>query len=120
MEVGGGLTFNCRTYTTKELTQLVNTSGLNLDSCSVTPQGWSYWPNQLLNTIVKGNVFPNGLPTTPPTHLMDKAKDLVLNIIKKAGKTVDPSVIEQLEKAIPDGKDMLQAPAPYITITAQK
>lgn len=120
MEVGGGLAFNCRTYTTTELIQLVNTSGLNLGACSVTPQGWAYWPEHLLNAIVKGNVFPNGLPNIPPNYLMDKAKDLVLDIIRKAGKAVDSSVINQLEKIIPDGKDMLQAPAPYITITAQK
>ena len=121
LQVGGGLAFNCKTFTSEELAQLFQSSELNLDFCAVTPQGWAYWPKHLLSAFVEeNNSQNNSLPTTPPAHLMDKAKDLVLNIIRKTGKTLDSSVIEQLEKTIPDGKDILQAPAPYITMTAQK
>ena len=120
MEVGGGLAFNCRTYTTEELIQLVSLADLKLDSYSVTPQGWAYWPDSMLNAIVQGNVFPHGLPTTPPAHLMDKAKGLVLGIIEEAGGSKNPTVIATLEKVIPNGRDIAKAPAPYITITAQK
>lgn len=120
MQVGGGLEFNCTTFTPDNLTRLVESAGLWVNSCSVTPQGWAYWPDSLLNTIVRGNVFPNGLPTTPPPHLMDKVKGIVLDTVRKAGEYRNPSIIDSLESAIPNGNDVAKAPAPYITITARK
>lgn len=120
MQVGGGLEFNCTTFSPDELATLVGSSGLTVDSSSVTPQGWAYWPDTLLNAVVRSNVYPNGLPTLPPKHLMDKAKGIVLDKVMKAGGNRNPVIMENLSKAIPDGKNIADAPAPYITIAAHK
>jgi hypothetical protein len=115
MQVGGGLAFDCRTYTMEELQDIVALSGLRIDHNVNTPKGWAYWPGALLKTVVDGKVFPGGLPETPPEHLMNSAKSLILD-----GMPSD-ELKKLLADAIPNGREMIsQAPAPYITITATK
>lgn len=116
LQVGGGLAFNCTTFTADELTGLVSAAGLTVDSRHITPPGWAYWPEHLLQQeAAHGNP-----PSSPPEALMDMAKRTVLDILEGAVKNRRAEPIQKLRDAIPDGNKVAGSPAPYITMTARK
>lgn len=120
MQVGGGLAFNCRTFSIEELSQIVHSTGLKVDSCISTPQGWAYWPNELLARVVGTRVWPEGYPIIPAPSEMNLAKNYLLELVQNGGGNNQLQLVNQLACAIPNGDQILDHPAPYITLTARK
>lgn len=119
MQVADGLAFNCRTFYPEELVEIIQSAGLTVDQSVCTPTGWAYWPKELLAKVIGGRIYPEGCPMVPPSNLMDLAKQRVLDLVaqKEGGNN---QLSQQLSVLIPDGYEVQNFPAPYITITAQK
>ena len=112
MQVDGGLPFYCKTFIPSELVELMGVASYQVDSCKTTPQGWAYWPTELLRKAVETRVWPEGCPLIPTPSEMDMAKEYLLNLLGSNN--------EELAGTIPDGNQILEYPAPYITLTATK
>ncbi len=116
MQVGGGLAFDCRTFTHQQLKDDLNSSSYSVDSVHVTPKGWAYWPDEAL----KANLSEQEILNLPPKDAMDRVKYELLKTIANAGGSLSPELFSQLEEAVPTGNTMSFAPAPYITATARR
>ena len=119
MQVADGLAFNCRTFYPEQLVEIIQSAGLTVDQSVCTPTGWAYWPKELLTKVVEGRIYPEGCPMVPPSNLMDLAKQRVLDVVaQKKGGDID--LLQRLSTLIPNGYQIQNYPAPYITITAKK